>query len=319
MSMGTSGRSRIALLRRFGGIRRLRSNQSGQVMVLAAVGIVAICGMAGFVIDVGVWYQAHRKQQAIADATALAAADDLPASTAQATSDASAYAAKNGGSTPTVAFSTTYTANDTVTVTTSATAPSIFLKVLGLGDTNVGATAKATAVPLGSAYGSAPFAVYYKQPELSGSGCPCYDVPTTLNFGQVGPGGFELINIDGSSSPNGGSTIASWITNGCACTTTAPVWLWSDPGAKFNSSGVGTALDAMTGHILLFPVYNQSQANGSNMQYHVIAFVGFKLTGYKFNGNNGTITGSFVKVSWTGSGASSSPGAYSATTTELTG
>jgi hypothetical protein len=42
----------------------------------------------------------------------------------------------------------------------------------------------------------------------------------------------------------------------------------------------------------------------------VIAFVGFNVTGFKFNGNNGTITGSFQKVSWRGSGGSSSPGAY---------
>jgi hypothetical protein len=56
------------------------------------------------------------------------------------------------------------------------------------------------------------------------------------------------------------------------------------------------------------------------MQYHVLAFVGFKVTSFKFNGsNNGTITGSFQKVSWQGTGATSSPGPYSATTTQLTG
>jgi hypothetical protein len=61
-------------------------------------------------------------------------------------------------------------------------------------------------------------------------------------------------------------------------------------------------------------------ANGSNMQYHVIAFVGFKISGYKFNGsNNGSITGAFEHTSWQGSGAGSSPGAYSAVTIQLTG
>ena len=58
-----------------------------------------------------------------------------------------------------------------------------------------------------------------------------------------------------------------------------PVWLWGDPGAKFNASAIGTALNSMIGNILLFPVYDQNQAGGSNMQYHIIAFVGFKLTG----------------------------------------
>jgi hypothetical protein len=41
-------------------------------MVLAAVGMVAICGVADFTIDVATRYQAHREQQAIADSAAAA-------------------------------------------------------------------------------------------------------------------------------------------------------------------------------------------------------------------------------------------------------
>jgi Flp pilus assembly protein TadG len=70
------------------GLRSRLHREDGQVLVLAAVGMTAICGMAGFVIDVSSWYQSQRKQQAIADAAALAAAGDLPASTAQATANA---------------------------------------------------------------------------------------------------------------------------------------------------------------------------------------------------------------------------------------
>jgi Flp pilus assembly protein TadG len=301
--------------------------ERGQVFVLTAIGLTAICGMAGFSIDVASWYQAHRKQQAIADASAIAAADDLPGSTATATADAQTYATKNGGSLSVsgITYSTKYSPNDTVTVTTSATAPSYFLKALGIGSAAVGATATARAVPLGSAYGAAPFAVYYTQPELTGQGCgtpgtPCWGQATTLDFGKVGPGGFEIINVDGSSGGTSPATLASWIENGCDCSTATPVWLWGDPGAKFNSGNVGTALDDRIGSDLLFPVYDQNQANGSNMQYHIIAFVGFKITGYQFNGaNNGKIKGSFEKVMWKGDGAASSPGMYSATTTELVG
>jgi len=307
--------------------KRRLPEQGGQVFVLTAVGLTAICGIAGFAIDTASWYRAHRSQQAIADAAALAAADNLPTSTSQATSDAIAYAQKNGGSISggDVTFSSKYTTNDTVTVATQATAPSYFLKTLGIGSANVGASATATAVPLGSPYGSAPLAVYYTQPELTGQGCgtpgtPCWGKSTTLSFNKVGPGGFEIINIDGSSGGTSGATLASWIQSGCSCSTNAPVWLWGDPGAKFNDSAVGNALTARFGSILLFPVYDQNVAGGSNMQYHVIGFVGFKVTGYKFNGsNNGTITGSFEHTSWQGSGASTSPGAYSAVTIQLTG
>lgn len=40
--------------------RRIRRDEEGQVLVLAAVGMTAICGMAGFAVDVGAFYQAHR-------------------------------------------------------------------------------------------------------------------------------------------------------------------------------------------------------------------------------------------------------------------
>ena len=46
----------------------------------------------------------------------------------------------------------------------------------------------------------------------------------------------------------------------------------------------------------------------------------FHVTDFKFQGsNNGSISGYFVKVSWKGTGANSSPGLYSATTSQLIG
>ena len=297
-------------------------SQRGQVFALTALGMVGICGMAGFAIDTGTWYRAHRAQQAIADAAALAAASDLPNDTGQATTDAINYASKNGGSLSgaQIEFSTTYTTNDTVTVRTTSTAPAYFLKALGIGDASVGATAVATAVPLGSAWGSAPFAVYYTQRELSGPGCPCFGAPTQLQYGKVGPGGFQIINIDGSSGGSGQTILANWILNGCNCSTSTPVWLFSDAGAKFNSSEVNNALQQRLNSNLLFPVYDQTRGGGSGMQYEVIAFLGFHITDFKFQGsNNGSISGYFTQVTWQGTGANSSPGAYSATSTQLVG
>ena len=140
--------------------------------------MVAICGIAGFAIDVGAWYQAQRKTQAVADASAIRAVKNLPGSQTQATSDAQSYTTKNSGSLSNVSYSTKYMGGDTVTVT--ATAPSTFLKVLGIGSANVSATATATAENLQTANGAMPFGVINTQPQLSGSGCPCYGVTTSL-------------------------------------------------------------------------------------------------------------------------------------------
>src|SRR5262249_49614657 len=166
---------------------RGRNSQRGQVFALTAIAMVGLCGLAGFSIDVGTWYQKHRKQQSIADAAALAATTDLPISTSQATTDAKNYATKNGGSIGDgdITYSSTYTANDTVTVKASAVAPAYFLRALGINQANVSATAKAVAVPLGEAWGAAPFAIYYTQKELAGQGCPCFGVSTTLLYNKV--------------------------------------------------------------------------------------------------------------------------------------
>ena len=294
-------------------------DQEGQVLVLAAVGMVAICGMAGFAIDVGSWYRTHRKQQAIADASALAAAGDLPQSTSQASSDAQTYATKNGGSASSIAFSSTYLANDTVTVKAQQVAPTTFLKVLGIDSTTVKATAVARAENLSAAWGSAPFVVINTQPEIGGPGCPCYSVPTTLTLNKVGPGGFQIVDIDGSQGGSGPSTLASWILDGCNCQTSAPLWLYSDAGAKFNSSQVKSAMDSRLGSTLLFPVYDTLQGTGTNLKYHIIGFAGFNVTGYQFKGSGGSIQGSFVHVDWQGSGTSNTSTYFGATTSQLVG
>jgi Flp pilus assembly protein TadG len=301
------------------GLRSRLRPEEGQVLVLAAVGMTAICGMAGFVIDVGSWYQTHRKQQAIADASALAAASDLPANTSQATADAQSYAAKNGGSSPTIAYSSTYMANDTITVTSATTAPATFLKVLGINSAHVSASATVRAENLGAAWGAAPFAVINTQPELAGAGCPCLGVPTQLTLNKVGPGGFEVLNVDGSRGGTSQSTLAGWILNGCDCDITTPAWLYSDPGAKFNPSEVDNAMHDRLNDNLLFPVYDMTRGGGSNLQYRIIGFAGFVVTSYQFQGNNGWMDGSFVHVDWEGTGTPNTSTYFGATTSQIVG
>ena len=96
---------------------RHKSN-CGQAYVLTILFLVVLLGMAAAVVDVGSWYRAHRALQATVDAAALAGAQKLPESTGQAGALASQYAAKNGGGSMQIAFSTQVYANDTITVTT---------------------------------------------------------------------------------------------------------------------------------------------------------------------------------------------------------
>src|SRR5437764_3732263 len=74
---------------------RSRGSERGQVIMLDALVLPLLRGMAALAVDIG-GYSAHRRNlQNAADAIALAAARDLPNST-DAQTTANVYAAKNG-------------------------------------------------------------------------------------------------------------------------------------------------------------------------------------------------------------------------------
>src|SRR3954470_2143066 len=97
-------------------------DESGQAIVLSAVWMIVLLGMAGLVIDVGSWYRAQRNLQADADAAALAGAQELPDDTATAGVMAQSFAQKNGYTLPNsgITFSGVTAPNDSITVKVKA-------------------------------------------------------------------------------------------------------------------------------------------------------------------------------------------------------
>jgi Putative Flp pilus-assembly TadE/G-like len=124
-------------------IARRKRSEAGQVLALTAVSMIGLLAMTAFVIDVGSAYGLHRRTQAAADASALAAAQLLP-DTATATDVSNVKATQNlPDGTVTPQYSQTYAANDTVTATASASTPSTFAKVFGIDTFNAKASATA--------------------------------------------------------------------------------------------------------------------------------------------------------------------------------
>lgn len=291
--------------------RLLRLHQEdGQVLVLAAVVMVALIGMTAFVVDVGSWFRQQRATQSTVDAAALAGAQALPTDPANAISIAKDYGQKNGSTgeltDADITVSSTYAANDTIKVNKTKSADAFFGKIFGVSAVNVNATATAmVGVPEDAQY-VAPIAVNILHPDLKGTpGCPCYGPTnqTTLPLGKTGaPGAFDLINLNVNQQNGtvGASTMASWIQNGYSKYLPLGGY-YSDPGAKYNSNDVGAALQARIGTELLFPVYDTLTGQGSNASYHVIAWVGFHLLpGSSFNGSTGNLVGYFTRVIWEG-------------------
>lgn len=76
-------------------LRRVAKNERGSVILIIALGLSVLAGMAGMVVDVGYLYLEHAKLQNGVDAACLAGAAFLP-DTGTAASKASFYATANG-------------------------------------------------------------------------------------------------------------------------------------------------------------------------------------------------------------------------------
>jgi Flp pilus assembly protein TadG len=127
--------------------RRILRSERGQMLALMAISSVALIGVSSLVLDVGAAYRGHRKAQSAADGSALAAAQMLPNSTAQANIASQAVAAKNlpdGTVSLAIPGGGTYIANDTAIATAATTTPAFLSKVLGFSVFSE--SAKATAI-----------------------------------------------------------------------------------------------------------------------------------------------------------------------------
>ena len=291
----------------------LKRDERGQAMVLTVLFTMALLGMAALVLDVGSWFRAHRNLQATADAAALAGAQALPDDAGQASSLASQYANKNatGLTGMTVDFSSQYVSSDTIKVRVTKPAPGFFSKLFGVDTVTEHATATARTAGMAQALYVAPIVVNQLHPMLAGSGCPCFGPTnaTTIPVGATGaPGAFGLVNLaGGSNGTSGASELADWIMNGFDKYLDIGSY-FSDPGVKFNSSQIQDAMKARLGTEMLFPVYDTLTGQGSNAGYHVIGWVGFHVDSISAQGTNGSITGYFTKVIWTGIQASTAGG-----------
>lgn len=282
--------------------KRLR-NERGQAVIMTVIFLTVLVGAAAIVTDVGAWYRQQRQAQATADAAALAGAQVLPGDTTTAQTLAAQYAASNGGGVKDIALRSDFQPNDTVVVKVEKNVPSFFANIFSIDHATVDATAAARADVPEQVNGAAPIVVNKLHPLLSGPGCPCFHVPTTLPLGKTGaPGAFALVDLNGGSNANG--DLANWIENGYDGFLSIGDY-FSNTGAQFASNNVQTALSDRIGTELLFPVYDKLSGGGSNATYEVIGWVAFHLTSFETVGNSGDISGWFTKVIWNGIQSSS--------------
>ena len=288
-------------------------HERGQALVLTAVAMVMVCGAAALVLDVGNWFRDKRRLQGTADAAALAGAQALPTNPSNAKTLALNYANQNGGNVAgaNIVITSKYQANDTIAVDAQRNDPGIFSRVIGFTSANITAHAKARVGPPAQALAVAPMVVSCNHSLIqncNNNRTPQFNVPTTLPFSALGaPGAFGMLNLDGTQGTVGTSKEAAWISKGFDKYLGLGDYQ-SDPGAKFSSSNIQSALSGRIGTVLLFPVFRKLTGTGQNAKYEIIGWIGFYLTGYTVRGNNATLTGYFTTYIAQGILAQQSPG-----------
>jgi Flp pilus assembly protein TadG len=156
-------------------LKKKIANCRGQVVVIFVIIIVVILGMTALVIDLGSLYQKKGFYQTVADAAALAGAQELPEHYELAIDEAVEYADRNNvdiaydcrnHTAEDILISSTYTQDDTITVNLSnREAPLYFAKIFGMNTVSISAGATAVAGSPVQVYNTVPWAAVIPEEE----------------------------------------------------------------------------------------------------------------------------------------------------------
>jgi hypothetical protein len=282
---------------------RTRRDDAGAVIVWVALMMTVVLGMGALVLDVGQLYAERRELQNGADAAALAVAQDCAGgdcrdetATAGTYADENAHDGKAGidevcgsgpGLVPCAATPAGVPARDWVKVTTVTPDDDkvdfAFAPILGHDDATVDAAAVA-------AWGSVGRATTIP---VTFSKCEYIELGGDVDAGTF-PSGLNYIyfhdTTDAGTCPAGpsGADLSGgfgWLDSSheCRVEVTAGGWLDDKPG---NGVPNGCEPTDWRSAEVLVPIFDRTNGlTGSNGQYHLAGFAGFRVHGYRFPGN----------------------------------
>lgn len=294
-------------------VSRLRRDE-GQAIVLVVAILLVLIGVSALVIDGGHWFHAQRHLQTAADAAALAGAQNLPSSPANATTVASAYAADNyAGATAAITIPPNPNPQPTlcvsspancIRVVTSIPVPGTLSKIYSeIRNTTPVKTARATAaVTIPSLFKNlAPVAI---KNTVACTTASCYGQTKTVSFDEsnVASSTIGLIDLTCHSTAStacpsnagvGASELKAWIETGYADALPANQWY----GVKTGQS-VGPIKQGFTDRLgvrLFFPVFDTTANAGPVWYFHIIGWAAFVVDSVdSWTPSQKRLTGHFV-------------------------
>lgn len=209
--------------------------ESGQAIVFFTVFLVVLLSFLALVIDGGMYLYERREMQGVADAAAMAAVRELPASSGQATSRATEYAqtqnADSSGSLRTISFSN---ANSEVRVEVGKSGNGSFGGLLGMSSPEISAFATARVQMAGPLPGMLPMAFMRDQFTVGQNYEIKFDGTSGGNRGAIAPK--MGANCSGANGANDFRNLIRGSSHGGvdACATNLGSTIETEPG---NMSG----------------------------------------------------------------------------------
>jgi hypothetical protein len=292
--------------------RAAADHDEGAVLVMVAIMAVVLLGFGALVLDVGALYVEKRQLQNGADAAALAVAQDCANGNCQLTAGrATEYAnlnAKDGTSNvdhvcgvgpglvpcPTPVPKGATGATGWVEVATSTRTPDggheIDFVLAPVMDAAAGSTVHAGAIAAWGALGKAdilPITFSVCEWQAMGGSIATGAFPAGTSYVYLhGIGGKNEPGVTHCTPQQSGQDLPGgfgYLQN-TACVTSVIVgaWIGVETGNSF-PKGCNPA-DWMNEEVLI-AIYDVERGTGNSGEYHIAGFVGFRITGYKFNGN----------------------------------
>ena len=301
----------MSIIKKF---KRLFTNSNGQVAVIVALLIVSVVGMTALVVDVGSLYEDRRTLQGVADAAALAGAQELP-DTVAAEAKAITNISRNYDFTKIsvdIAFDYFKGVKDTMIVVTvkNPDSPIRFGAVYGSSSANV--SASATAV-MGSpdGYNVAPWGLIEAPPEEPYE----FGKPYTLKYGappEPSPGNFGALALDGNGAPPyeaaiiwGSETlvnIGDWVGT-LTGNKTGPTGDGVEDRIALLEDGIWTDEDVLVDddfslktwdtQYIIVPIIS-FWPNGSSEDTQIVDLVSFVISSYSGQGGQALVSGIFL-------------------------
>jgi Flp pilus assembly protein TadG len=294
---------------------RRRQWSSGQVAPLVAGIIAVLLAVIALGTDISVHYYNWVQMQKAADSAVLAGANYLPDDPARSISTAQTFAESNGIAAAEIS-STTVAGNDlSITMVVNRTVPYYFAKVLGMTSANLQVQATAAPQPPTSTVGAPSQTAVDNgtSPASCNNTGDCQLIPIgldhntvysngeqiTLQQGQVGPGNWDLLALNGV----GGNNLRYNIADGASQVVSVGDWILTEPGKKvgpvdqgfqdrinqaqsIDPTGTFSSHAGNNPRVMVLPIVDWEHQNGRK-DVQVDAFATVWLDSY--NGGNVTV------------------------------